>query len=102
MRRNGPTRDEAEALALQGLTFLTSDGQRLARFLSLTGMAPTDLRSWAGAPHLQAAVLDYLLGDESLLLVFAAEARIDPVRIAPARDALNSGSDAGPASGRGH
>lgn len=83
---------------MQGLTFLASDGLRLARFLSLTGIVPTQLRSWASAPHLQVAVLDYLLGDESLLLVFAAEARIEPADIAPARDALNSAPEQAPTS----
>ena len=68
----------AETLALQGLTFLASDGQRLARFLELTGIGPPELRSWAETPRLQIAVLEHLLADESLLLVFASEAGCAP------------------------
>ena len=86
--KNAPSQDEAEALALQGLTFLASDGQRLVRFLSITGLTPGDLKSWAEAPHLQSAVLDHLLADESLLLVFAAEADIAPERVGLARHVL--------------
>lgn len=80
--------DDAETLALQGLTFLASDPLRLSRFMSLTGINPEELKSWAKAPRLQAAVLDHLLGDESLLLVFTAEAGLDPQSIAPARQLL--------------
>jgi Protein of unknown function (DUF3572) len=81
-------RGDAEALALQGLTFLAADPSRLSRFLTLTGIEPGELRSWAEAPHLQAAVLDHFLGDESLLLVFAAEAGIAPDHLLPARHLL--------------
>ena len=88
MRHSNLTTDEAEALALQGLTFLASDSQRLVRFFSLTGIAPEDLRQWAAAPHLQTAVLDHFLADESLLLVFAAAAKIAPEQVAPARALL--------------
>lgn len=80
--------ENAEAIALQGLTFLASEPQRLARFLSLTGIDPQELRSWTEAPRLQAAVLEHLLGDESLLLVFAAETATAPAAVAPAHAVL--------------
>ncbi len=80
--------ENAEAIALQGLTFLASEPQRLARFLSLTGIEPQELRSWTEAPRLQAAVLEHLLGDESLLLVFAAETATPPAAVAPAHAVL--------------
>ena len=83
------TLDDAESIALQGLTFLASDPERMSRFFALTGIAPGELRSWNDEPRLQAAVLDHLLGDESLLLVFAAEAGIAPEDAAPARDVLS-------------
>lgn len=71
-------------MALQGLTFLAGDGPRLGRFLSLTGIGPEELRAWAGTPRLQAAVLEHLLADESLLLVFASETGAVPEHAAPA------------------
>jgi hypothetical protein len=80
--------DAAEALALQALTFLLSEPQRLTRFLSLTGMGPETLRAAATSPDLQAATLEYLLSDESLLLAFCQEAGADPATIAPFHEFL--------------
>ena len=65
-------REAAEAIALQGLTFLAEDAARMLRFLKLTGLALDEVRAQAGTPELSLAVLEHLAGDESLLLVFAA------------------------------
>lgn len=92
LRRQKMIGPDAEALALQGLTFLAGDPKRLVRFLSLTGLTPQDLKGWAERPDLQAAVLEYLLSDESLLLVFAAETGAAPDSIAPAHALLSAGS----------
>ncbi len=73
--------DGAAAIALDALRFLAADAARLGRFLSLTGIGPAELRAHAGTAGLQSAVLDHLLADESLLLVFAAEAGVEPQRI---------------------
>ena len=80
--------DEAEAIGLSALLFLTEDEARLTRFLSETGLSPADLGAAAARPEMLGAVLDYLLADESLLLVFAAHAAIEPGTIAPAQAAL--------------
>lgn len=79
---------QAEALGLTALTFLAEDGERLVRFLSLTGTTPADLRAGAGQPHMLAAVLGHLLEDEPLLLVFTSMKFIDPATIAPAHELL--------------
>jgi hypothetical protein len=89
--QKGMTVQRAEALALQGLTFLAADAARLTRFLTLTGIDPSELRGWAENPGIQAAVLDHLLADESLLLVFAAEAGVAPEEVAPAQAILTGG-----------
>ncbi len=73
--------DGAESIAISALGFLAADGPRLGRFLALTGIGPAELRAAASTPGLQAAVLDHLLNDESMLLVFTAENGIDPQRI---------------------
>lgn len=86
-------KDEAAAIALQGLTFLAADEQRLSRFLALTGIGPAELKIAAATDEFQAAILDYLLRDESLLLVFAAECGIAPEKVAPAY-AMLSGAGA--------
>jgi hypothetical protein len=90
MSRNGQKLDRsaAESIALSALTFLAEDSVRLGRFLALTGMGPDDLRESAGSAGTLCAVLDYLLGDESLLLVFTASKGVPPQDLAPARALL--------------
>lgn len=87
-RRTEPTAEEADALALAGLAFLAEDTPRLGRFLALTGIGPDQLRAVADAPETLVAVLDHLLADESLLLVFTASNGIAPETVAPARAIL--------------
>ena len=70
--------DTAETIAISALAFLADDGPRLGRFLAVTGLGPAELRAQASTPRVLAAVLDYLLQDESLLLVFATSNRIAP------------------------
>jgi hypothetical protein len=83
-----PSAETASALALKGLAFLAEDAPRLGRFLALTGIGPGDLRQAAGAPETLLAVLDHILGDESLLLVFAASKGLAPEAVEPARRVL--------------
>ena len=87
------TEDLAEALALQVLSFLVSDPKRISRFFALTGITPDDLRRVASSRELQAAILDYLLMDEGLLLVFCQETGVEPAIIAPAHRLLAGYSD---------
>jgi Protein of unknown function (DUF3572) len=63
-------RDAAAAISLRVLAFLVGDEGRRQRFLNLTGIAPETLASLAPRRHFQAAVLEYLLADEPLLLEF--------------------------------
>jgi hypothetical protein len=81
--------DEAEALALQTLAFLAGDGARLHRFLALSGVDPAELRASAEAAHMQLAVLDHVLTDESLLLVAAADMGIVPEAFQKAHNLLS-------------
>lgn len=83
-----PDLERAESIALQALAFLASEPDRLARFLALTGIGPADLRAAVEKPETLAAVLEHLLGDESLLLIFTSGAQIDPAAIAPAHSVL--------------
>jgi hypothetical protein len=80
--------DYAEGVALLALAFLAEDVERLQRFLALTGVGPADLRQGARTPRILAAVLEHLLQDESLLLVFAASHAIAPELIGPAHSLL--------------
>lgn len=87
--------DAAESCAIEALGFLAADPARLARFLAETGYEPAGIRAAAASPDFLAGVLDHLLADESLLLVFASHSGTDPKRIATARRTLagNQGYD---------
>lgn len=88
-RRDRTSREEAERLAIAALGFFAEDPATLGRFLVATGLGPETLRAAASEPGFLAAVLEYLLGDESLLLVFAERERVRPTMIAAARHALD-------------
>ena len=94
-RRKQSTREEAEALALTALEFLSQDGERIGRFLALSGLDPGDLRKAAAEPGFLPAVLDHLAQDEALLIAFAEEAGIAPERVAEARHLLAPEADFG-------
>ncbi|MFT4097798.1 MAG: DUF3572 domain-containing protein [Rhodoblastus sp.] len=91
-RGGPPSRDEAEAIAVQAIGHIAADDDRLGRFLALTGLEPGGLRAAAREPGFLASVLDHLAGYEPDLLAFAAEAGLPPERVAAARIVL-SGPD---------
>jgi hypothetical protein len=80
--------EQAETLALQALTFLVDDEDRMDRFLALSGLDQNDVRQRIGDPAFLGGVLDHLLGHEPDLLEFATAAEIDPMLIQRARAAL--------------
>ncbi len=81
-------RDDAEDIAIAALTFLASNGERLGRFLATTGVGPEALKASARNPQTLASVLDFLLQDESLLLMFTTESHLAPDVIVPAHTIL--------------
>lgn len=81
-------RENAEMLAVQALSFLAEEPERLGIFLSLTGIGPEAVREAAGAPGFLAGVLEHILDNETLLLAFADNAGVDPADIIRARHAL--------------
>jgi len=91
-QRSQAAREAAEALAIQALSFIAQDGERLGRFLSLTGIGPAEIRTAAREPGFLAGVLEYLAGDEPLLTDFAKEMGHDPATVAAARLALGGSS----------
>lgn len=82
------TRDEAQSVAILALSYLTRDPDRLDRFTGWTGLAIDDLAEAVADPDMLGGVLDYLLGDEKLLLEFVEDAGIAPEEPAKARQAL--------------
>lgn len=83
-----PSPSDAEALAVAALSFLAAEPERLGSFMSETGLGPENMRAAAATPSFLPAVLDYLIGNEPMLLDFAADQGIDPAAIPAARAAL--------------
>ena len=84
-------REAAEALAIQALTFIAADVERLGRFLAETGIGPAEIRTAAQEPGFMLGVLEFLSSDETMLGAFAAEAGFDPADIGKAAQALGGG-----------
>jgi len=82
------TQATAEELAIQALTFIAGDNERLGRFLAATGIGPAEIRVAAREPGFLAGVLAYLASDERLAATFAAEAGCQPADIAKAHVTL--------------
>ena len=89
MKQSHPfTREQAEGLAIQALTFIAGDGERLGRFLAVTGIGPAEIRSAAREPGFLAGVLEYLASDDRLITAFASEVGLDPADVDRGRTAL--------------
>jgi hypothetical protein len=89
MAKSAPiTREFAENLAIQALSFLAADPERLGRFLSQSGIGPDMIRKVAADPAFLAGVLDHVAADEPLLLAVAAHAGVSPETVARAHAAF--------------
>jgi hypothetical protein len=82
-------REEAESLALRTLTYIASDGDRLARFLGMTGLNPETIRQSAASPAFFAAVLDHVAADERLLIDLSGFLGVKPEHIMEAHRTLS-------------
>ncbi len=82
---------EAETLALGALTWIATQPELAGQFLGAAGASVDDLRERAGDPEFLGFVLDFLLGDEAMLLAFCTDEGIKPDRPMRARAALPGG-----------
>jgi hypothetical protein len=94
-KQNQTLGPDAETIAIKALSFLAGRPEELGRFLALTGIDPSSLRQSAAEPGFLGGVLDFLLQDEPLMMVFAEAEGIAPAAIASARHRLD------PTAGRG-
>ena len=85
-------RELAEIVAIQALSFVAGDPERLGVFLAETGIGPETLRSAAADSHFLAGVLDFVLRDDTTVKEFAAASELDPATIAAAREVLDQDS----------
>ena len=79
------TREEAENVAVGAFSFITSDEERLGRFLAVSGLQPDTIRSAAASP----GFLDYVVSDEPLLVALAKELNTKPEHIMSAHWTLS-------------
>jgi Protein of unknown function (DUF3572) len=82
-------REVAEIVAVQALSFVAGDPERLGAFLAESGIGPETLRQAAGDPHFLASVLDFVMRDDATVKAFAAASQLHPTNIAAAHQALN-------------
>ena len=82
-------REAAEIVAIQALSFVAGDPERLGAFLAESGIGPETLRSAAADPRFLAHVLDFVMRDDSTVKAFAAVSQLHPTNIAAAHQALN-------------
>ena len=80
--------EQAVDVARLALTFIAEDQDRIARFLALSGVGPTEIRARMQDPAFLAGVLDFLLGHEPDVLAFAEWAELNPELPKAARYAL--------------
>jgi hypothetical protein len=82
------TPENAEILALEGLGWLAGEDNGIQRFLNQSGIDAAALRDAAGSPDTGVAILDFLLGNEDLLLRFCESASVSPKQLHLARHRL--------------
>lgn len=71
------TPETAETIALQALGHLAGTEEDFARFLTISGLDAGSLKARTGEPEVLAAVLDFLLRNEALLVDFCQSGSID-------------------------
>jgi hypothetical protein len=81
-------REVAEIVAVQALSFLAGEPERLGRFLAEAGIGPETLRSAASDPNFLVSVLDFILHDDETVKAFATAAKLHPTNIMAAREVL--------------
>lgn len=81
-------REVAELVAIQALSFIAGDAERLGRFLAETGIGPETLRASAADPHFLTGVLDFVLREDAMVEAFSESSGHHPTTIAAARQAL--------------
>ena len=85
------TAKNAEILGLEALAWLAGDENALKIFLAASGVDGAALREAAAESDTIAAVFDFLLANEDLLLAFCETASIPPASLQLARRRLDGG-----------
>jgi hypothetical protein len=81
-------REVAEIVAIQALSFIAGDPERLGLFLAESGIGPETLRNAASNPEFLASVLDYVMRDDATVQAFAKVSELHQTNIAAAQQVL--------------
>ena len=81
-------REVAEIVAIQALSFVAGEPERLGLFLAETGVGPETLRNAASDPNFLLSVLDFVLRDDATVKAFASSVELHPTNVAAARQVL--------------
>jgi len=79
---------DPETLALLSLAHIAGDEALFARFFALSGLDQASLKARAGEPAVLGGVLDFVLGDERLVLSLAQTFDVPAEAFASARRKL--------------
>jgi hypothetical protein len=81
-------REVAEIVAVQALSFIAGDPERLGAFLAESGIGPETLRGAAANPQFLGHVLDFVMRDDATVKAFATASQLHPTNVAAARQVL--------------
>ena len=81
-------REVAEIVAVQALSFIAGDPERLGQFLAETGLGPQTLRTAASDPQFLKSVLDFVMRDDATVKALATATQLHPTNIAAAHQAI--------------
>ena len=82
-------REVAEIVAIQALSFIAGEPERLGLFLAESGIGPETLRNAAADPRFLVSVLDFVMRDDATVKAFASASQLHPTNIPAAHQALN-------------
>jgi hypothetical protein len=83
----------ADVTALRALAWIAEDGERLAAFFAATGADPGSIAAAVEEPAFLRAVLDFVLGDDRLVIGFCDWAGLSYDAPLRARAALPGGGE---------
>ena len=86
-QRHNP-KEVAEIVAIQALSFVAGEPERLGLFLAESGIGPETLRQAASDPQFLVSVLDFVLRDDDTVKTFAKASELHPTNVAAARQVL--------------
>ena len=84
-------REQAETVALQAAAYIFSNEKALNGLMAASGASAEQLRTGLADYVFLAGLLDYLLGDERLLVAFCQDQDLEPDQPARAQAALMPG-----------